>query len=227
MENWGFATKQIHAEKIPNAFGALCSPIYQSTTFQFKTFQEGVNRFMGKDKGYVYTRGRNPSSEEIEKRVANLEHGEACCVTASGIGAISSTMWTLLKAGDELVASDTLYGCTYAYFARGLTRFGVKVTFKDFTKLDELKAALTDKTAIVYFESPCNPTLKIINIESIAKIVHEYKKNIKVVVDNTFPSPYLSQPLTLGAELSFTQVQNILMDMGMLYVVLLSLHKIL
>ena len=133
-------------------------------------------------------------------KLATLEKGEACASTGSGMGAISSTMWSLLKAGDELVASDTLYGCTYALFQHGLSNFGVKVTFLDFNKLDDIKAALTEKTKVVYFETPCNPTLKVVDIKAVSKLVHDYNKDIKIVVDNTFCSPYICNPLTLGAD---------------------------
>ena len=196
----GFATQQIHAGKIENTAGALTVPIYQTSTFEFNSVEQGGNRFAGKEGGYIYTRLGNPTNEHLEKKLAMLEKGEACAVTGAGMGAISSTLWSLVKAGDEIVASDTLYGCTYALLNHGLQQFGVKVHFKDFAKLDDIKAALTEKTAVVYLETPCNPTLKIVDIKAVSDLVHGFKKDIKVVVDNTFPSPYLSNPLTLGAD---------------------------
>lgn len=199
MSNFGFATKQIHAGKMHNAAGALCSPIYQTSTFQFNSVEQGGKRFAGKEEGYIYSRLGNPTVTELEQKLACLEHGEDCAACSAGMGAISSAMWSLLKAGDELVSSDTLYGCTYALFQHGLPNYGIKVTFKDFSKMDEIKSALTSKTAVVYLETPCNPTLKVLDIEAIAKMVHEFNKDIKVVVDNTFASPYLCNPLTLGA----------------------------
>ncbi len=148
----------------------------------------------------MYTRLGNPTTGELEDKLANLEGGEACAATGSGMGAISSTMWSLLKAGDEVVSSDTLYGCTYALFTHGLSNFGVKVTFKDFGKLNEIKSALTNKTKVVYFETPCNPTLKVVDIKAVADLVHGYNKDIKIVVDNTFCSPYITNPLSFGAD---------------------------
>lgn len=200
LTNMGFATRQIHAGKKKNADGALCTPIYQTSTFEFSTVEQGGNRFSGKEGGYIYTRLGNPITTELEEKVANLEHAEACAATASGMGAISCACWALLKAGDEMVASDTLYGCTFALFSHGLSQFNVKTIFKDFSKLDEVKAALNEKTKVVYLETPCNPTLKIVDIEAVSKMVHEYNKDITVIVDNTFPSSYLSNPITLGAD---------------------------
>lgn len=200
LTNMGFATRQIHAGKKKNADGALCTPIYQTSTFEFSTVEQGGNRFSGKEGGYIYTRLGNPITTELEEKVANLEHAEACAATASGMGAISCACWALLKAGDEMVASDTLYGCTFALFSHGLSQFNVKTIFKDFSKLDEVKAALNEKTKVVYLETPCNPTLKIVDIEAVSKMVHEYNKDITVIVDNTFPSSYLSNPISLGAD---------------------------
>lgn len=200
MSNMGFATRQIHAGKKKNEAGALCTPIYQTSTFEFSTVEQGGNRFSGKEGGFIYTRLGNPITAELEAKVANLEHAEACCATASGMGAISCSCWALLQAGDEMVASDTLYGCTFALFSHGLSKFNIKTHFIDFSKLDDIKAALNEKTKIVYLETPCNPTMKVVDIEAISKLAHEFNKDITVIADNTFPSSYLSNPITLGAD---------------------------
>ena len=199
-KDYGFSTRQIHCGKLKNTFGALCSPIYQTSTFEFDSVETGGKRFSGEDSGYKYTRLGNPTIDELEMKLANLEQGEACAATGSGMGAISTAMWSLLVAGDEVVSSDTLYGCTFSLFNHCLPKYGIKVTFKDFAKIDEIKAALTEKTKVVYLETPCNPTLKVVDIEAVSKMVHDFNKDIKVVVDNTFPSPYLCNPLTLGAD---------------------------
>ena len=200
LKNVGFATKQIHVGKHDNGVGALCTPIYQTSTFEFDSVEQGGARFAGKEEGYIYSRLGNPSVAQVEEKVAALEGGEAALCTASGMGAISTTMWTILSAGDELVASDTLYGCTFALFEHGLTKFGVKVNMIDMTDMKALKKALTKKTKIVYLETPCNPTLKIVDIAAVAKAAHAFNPDIKVVVDNTFATPYLTQPLSLGAD---------------------------
>ena len=199
-KNMGFATRQIHAGKHDNGVGALCTPIYQTSTFEFDTVQQGGARFAGKEEGYIYSRLGNPSLTQVEEKLAALEGGEAALATASGMGAISSALWSSVEAGDEIVASDTLYGCTFALLNHGMSKFGVGVKFVDFADLAAVKAALTEKTKVVYLETPCNPTLKVVDIAEVAKIAHEYNKNIRVIVDNTFCSPYIQQPLSLGAD---------------------------
>ena len=199
-KNMGFATRQIHAGKHDNGVGALCTPIYQTSTFEFDTVQQGGARFAGQEEGYIYSRLGNPSLTQVEEKLAALEGGVAALATASGMGAISSALWSSVEAGDEIVASDTLYGCTFALLNHGMTKFGVSVKFVDFADLAAVKAALTEKTKVVYLETPCNPTLKVVDIAEVAKIAHEYNKNIRVIVDNTFCSPYIQQPLSLGAD---------------------------
>ena len=175
-KNMGFATRQIHAGKHDNGVGALCTPIYQTSTFEFDTVQQGGARFAGQEEGYIYSRLGNPSLTQVEEKLAALEGGEAALATASGMGAISSALWSSVEAGDEIVASDTLYGCTFALLNHGMSKFGVGVKFVDFADLAAVKAALTEKTKVVYLETPC------------------------VIVDNTFCSPYIQQPLSLGAD---------------------------
>jgi len=199
-KNLGFATRQIHAGKEANSAGALVTPIYQTSTFEFESVEQGGARFAGKEEGYIYSRLGNPSLTQVEKKLADLECAEACAATASGMGAISAALWSATKAGDEVVASDTLYGCTFALLSHGMPNFGVATKFVDFADLDAVKEALTEKTTVVYLETPCNPTLKVVDIAAVAKIAHDYNPAIKVIVDNTFCSPYISNPLTLGAD---------------------------
>ena len=161
----GFATRQIHAGHIDNAAGALCAPIYQTSTFAFSSVEQGGARFAGKEDGYIYSRLGNPTLAAVEEKLASLEGGEAAMAAASGMGAISSALWTSVVAGDEIVADETLYGCTYALLNHGMTKFGVKVTLTDLSDIENLKKNLTDKTRVVYFETPCNPTLKLLDIE--------------------------------------------------------------
>ena len=163
-KKFGFATRQIHAGHMENAAGSLCAPIYQTSTFAFSTVQQGGARFAGEEGGYIYTRLGNPTLGAVEEKLASLEGGEAAMAAASGMGAISSALWTSVVAGDEIVADETLYGCTYALLNHGMTKFGVKVTLTDLSDIENLKKNLTDKTRVVYFETPCNPTLKLLDI---------------------------------------------------------------
>ena len=122
-------------------------------------------------------------------------------MTVSGMGAITATIWTNISAGEEIVADKTLYGCTFEFFEHHLSRFGVKVHFIEMTDEAQLRAALNDKTRIVYLETPANPNLKITDIEKTAKIAHDFNPAIKVICDNTFCSPYIQRPLELGADI--------------------------
>ena len=198
-QNKGFATRQIHAGKVENSAGSLCAPIYQTSTFEFASVEQGGARFAGKEEGYIYSRLGNPTTAQVEAKIASLEGAEAALAAASGMGAISTALWSSVVAGDEIVADETLYGCTYALLTHGLSKFGVKVTLTDLSDVGNLKKALTDKTKVVYFESPCNPTMKVLDIELIAKTAHDFKPGIRVIVDNTFCTPYLQRPLSLGA----------------------------
>lgn len=200
--NIGFGTKAIHAgNQKDSKYGALTMPIYQTSTYYFDTCEQGGRRFSGQEAGYIYTRLGNPTSTVLEDKVAALEGGEAAAATSSGMGAISSALWTIAGAGKHIVADGTLYGCTFALLAHGLTRYGVEVSFVNTSNIEEVKAALKENTVAVYLETPANPTLKIADIKLIAETVHEYNKDIKVICDNTFATPYLQKPLELGADI--------------------------
>ena len=196
----GFATRAIHHAYDPQDHnGALVPPVYMTSTFAFPDAATGGRRFAGEDPGYIYTRLGNPTLRLLEARLAELEGGEAAMVTGSGMGAITSALWTLVKPGDEIIVDKTLYGCTFAFMRHGLARFGVTVSHVDLTDADALRAAMTDNTAVVYFETPANPNMRVVDIRAIAAIAHE--KQAVVVVDNTYCSPYLQQPISLGADL--------------------------
>lgn len=199
LKNKGFATKAIHGGHQPNQYGALSTPIYQTSTFVFDNAKQGGDRFALKEDGYIYSRLGNPTNTSLEEKLALLEGTEAAISTGSGIGAISAAMWTALKAGDHVVASDTLYGCTFAYLNHGLTRYGVEVTFCDASDPENIRKAMRENTKVVYLETPANPSLKINDIEAISKIAHE-NNNCLVFVDNTFCTPYIQRPIELGAD---------------------------
>lgn len=200
MKNLGFSTKAIHGGYVKNEVGALATPIYQTSTFIFDSAEQGGRRFAGEEKGYIYTRLGNPTNTQVEEKVALLENAEACASMASGMGAITSCLWTILEAGDHIVAGQTLYGCTFAYLNHGLQRFGVEVTFVDTRDPENVRRAMRNNTKVIYLETPANPTLDISDIESISNIAHE-KEDCVVVVDNTFSTPYLQRPLDLGADI--------------------------
>ena len=199
IKKCGLGTAAIHAGTLKNLYGTLAMPIYQTSTFIFDSAEQGGRRFALEEAGYIYTRLGNPTTTVLEDKIAALEEGEAAVATSSGMGAISSTLWTVLKAGDHIVTDKTLYGCTFALMCHGLTRFGIDVTFVDTSNLDEVKNAMKENTRVVYLETPANPNLKIVDIEALAKIAHT-NPNTLVIVDNTFATPYMQKPLTLGAD---------------------------
>ena len=196
----GFATRQIHegSLKIPG-IGPLAMPIFQTSTFVFDNAEQGAKRFACEEEGYIYTRLGNPNANQLAKKIANLEGGEAAIIAASGIGAITTAIYSLVEAGDHILADTTLYGCTFAFLKHGLSKFGVESDFIDFTNVENVKKSIKPNTKVVYFETPCNPDLKIIDIKEVADAVHAINPEIQVVVDNTFCTPYIQRPLELGA----------------------------
>lgn len=213
MKKYGLGTTAIHAGGVKNPFGTLAVPIFQTSTFIFDSAEQGGRRFALEEEGYIYSRLGNPTVTTLETRVAALEEGEAAVATSSGMGAITSVMWTVLKAGDYVVTDKTLYGCTFAMMSHGLTKFGIEISFVDTSNLDEVRAAIKENTRVVYLETPANPNLKIVDLEEISKIAHT-KPDTLVVVDNTFATPYLQKPLTLGADVVIHSVTKYLNGHG-------------
>jgi len=199
LMNKGFATKAIHGGNKKDQYGALATPIHQTATFVFDSAEQGGNRFALKEEGYIYTRLGNPTNTVLEEKLAMLEGGEACMSMSSGIGAVTSAMWTALKAGDHVISAQTIYGCTHAFLAHGISRYGVEVTFVDASNPENIKNAMKENTRVIFLETPANPTLLITDIEEISKIAHA-QENCMVMVDNTFSTPYIQRPLELGAD---------------------------
>ena len=195
-----FATKAIHGgAKTDPTTGALATPIYQTSTFIFDSAEQGGRRFAGEEEGYIYTRLHNPTNTQLEEKIAILEGGEAAISTSSGIGAITSALWSMVEAGDHIISGDAIYGCTFAYLNHGISKFGVEVTFVDVSDPENVRKAMRPNTKVVYLETPANPTLKLTDIEEISKIAHG-TEGCRVVVDNTFATPYITRPLEMGAD---------------------------
>ncbi|AOT72463.1 methionine gamma-lyase [Geosporobacter ferrireducens] len=199
LSKMGFSTRAVHAGYQKNEFGALATPIYQTSTFIFDSAEQGGRRFALEEGGYIYSRLGNPTNTQVEEKLANLENAEAAVSMASGIGAIASVLWTAVKGGDHIVAAKTLYGCTFAFLNHGLTKFGVEVTFVDTAYPENVRKAMRDNTKVVYLESPANPNMAMSDIEAVSKIAHEVE-GCMVVVDNTYCTPYLQRPIDLGAD---------------------------
>lgn len=196
----GMATRAIHLGYDPAEHkGALTPPVFMTSTYAFETAEEGAAIFAGEAAGFVYGRTKNPTQQLLEERMASLEGAEAGVAMASGMAAITTIALSLLKAGDTVVVDHVIYGCTYAFFARGISEFGVKTRFIDMTDADQVAAAMKENPAMVFFETPSNPNVRIIDIEKVAGLAH--KEGATVVVDNTFATPILQRPVEHGADL--------------------------
>ena len=199
-QSQGFATRAIHLGYDPiDHEGALTPPLHLTSTFAFESAEAGAEIFAGERAGHVYSRISNPTLDLLERRVADLEGAEAGLGLASGMGAITAVLWTVLAPGDEVIVDKTLYGCTFAFMHHGLRKFGITVTHVDLTDPANLAAAMTDRTRVVYFETPANPNMRLVDIEAVAAIAHA--GGAQVVVDNTYATPYLTRPIALGADL--------------------------
>ena len=195
----GFATRAIHHGYHPeDNQNALTPPLHLTSTFAFQTAEQGGALFAGETEGHIYSRISNPTVALLESRIAELEGAEAGLCTASGMGAISATMWTLVKPGDEIITDKTLYGCTFAFMRDGLARFGIRITHVDLRDPENLRAAISDTTRIVYFETPANPNMRLVDIRAVSDIAHA--SGALVVVDNTYASPMLTRPVSFGAD---------------------------
>ncbi|MBE1291164.1 MAG: methionine gamma-lyase [Rhodobacteraceae bacterium] len=196
----GFATRAIHHAYDPqDNEGALTPPLHLTSTFTFETAQAGGEMFAGDRVGHIYSRISNPTCDLLEQRIATLEGAEAGLALASGMGGITATLWTLLSPGDELIVDKTLYGCTFAFMQHGLAKWGVTITHVDMTDIDNLRDAVSDKTRVVYFETPANPNMRLVDIAAASEIAHSV--DATVVVDNTYATPYLTRPIELGADI--------------------------
>lgn len=196
---WKAATQVIHGGHEREAFGALVTPLYQSATFVFESAQQGGERFAGNELGYIYTRLGNPTTAELERKMAILEGAEAAAATASGMGAVSAALLANLQMGDHLVASNAVYGCTYALMTTQFARFGIEVSLVDFSSLTEIEAAIKSNTKVIFCETPVNPHLQVFDLASIANIAKRHQ--LVSIVDNTFMSPLLQRPLDFGIDL--------------------------
>ncbi len=200
-EHWRIATKAIHGfSGGDNLTGSVSLPIYQTSTFAFRNSQHGADLFAGTAEGYIYSRLSNPTVEAFEHEIACLEGGEAAKGMGSGMAASFNTVMTLCQAGESLIASRTLYGGTHALFSHVLPRFGVTVYEVDATDLNIVEDTIknADKCKALFFETPANPTLDILDIEELTKLGHQY--GLTVIVDNTFATPILQRPFVYGVD---------------------------
>ena len=196
----GFETVSLHGGQTPDPTTNACAvPIYQTSSFVFNDTNHAANLFALKEPGNIYSRIMNPTQDVFEQRVALLEGGVGALATASGQAAITYAILNIAQAGDEIVASGSLYGGTYTLFAYTFAKLGIKVHFVNVDKPEEFRSKITDKTKALYTETIGNPQINVADLEKIASIAHE--NGLPLIVDNTFASPYLCRPIEHGADI--------------------------
>ncbi len=200
--NVGFHTRAVHEGGAPHRGGALITPIYQTATFTFETVEEAKSAIElsleREDPGYAYTRFSNPTHTALEKKIASLEEGEAALATASGMAAIATAIFTLMKKGDHLISARGIYTSTHSFFSK-LPSWGMEVSFIDQTRPSEIAANINANTGLIFLETPSNPLLDLADIAEIAALAKE--QGSQVMVDNTFATPYYQRALGLGADI--------------------------
>lgn len=195
LRDKGFATRAVHAGERPcPVTGAVAPPLYQTSTYAFSTPQEMRDILERKTTGFVYTRVGSPTQKVFEEKMAALEEGESALGFASGMAAISAAVLSVVQRGDHVIADNILYGSTYDFFAEILPRYGIEVSMIDTSVSEEVEEHLRDNTRLIFYETPANPTMKLIDIKKIAQY-HPIS-----MVDNTYLTPYLQNPLKLGAD---------------------------
>ncbi|WP_322789182.1 O-succinylhomoserine sulfhydrylase [Thiohalocapsa halophila] len=195
----GFATRALRTGHVRTAEGEHCEPIFTTSSFVFASAAEAAARFAGEVPGNIYSRFTNPTVRAFEQRLAALEGGAACVATASGMSAILATCMGLLKAGDHLVASRSLFGSTSMLFDKYLARFGVETSYVDLTDLEAWAAAIRPQTRLLFLETPSNPLTEMAEIAPLADLAHTH--DCLLAVDNCFSTPALQRPLAYGADL--------------------------
>jgi len=195
---FGFSTRQLHAGYTPDpTTGSRAVPLYQTTSYQFKSTEHAANLFGLRELGNIYTRIMNPTTDVLEQRIADLEGGVGGLATASGHAAQFQTIFTLCEAGDHIVTSSKLYGGTFNQFKYSYAKLGIEVTFVDPSDPENFRKAIRPNTKVFYGESLGNPDITVFPIEEVAAIAKD--NNIVLVIDNTVPTPYLFRPIEWGA----------------------------
>ncbi|ADL08524.1 homocysteine synthase [Thermosediminibacter oceani] len=200
MTNFRFNTLAVHAgQEADPVTGSMAVPIYQTTSYIFKSTEHAANLFALKEEGHIYTRISNPTQDVLEKRIAALEGGVGALALSSGQAAIAGVIMSIAKAGDEIVSSSNLYGGTYSLLSSTLKRLGIQVKFVDPRDPANFRKAIGPRTRALYGEIIGNPKIDILDVEEVARIAHE--AGIPLIVDNTFATPYLCRPFEFGADI--------------------------
>lgn len=194
-----FETEVIHSGYKSDEFrGSLAPPLFQTSTFTFETAEQGARRFAGEEDGFIYSRLGNPTVAMLEERMAAIEKGEKALAFASGMAAVSAILISLTRSGDHILCSQGVYGCTFGLLQLMQEKYDIHHDFSMMSTREEVLAAIKPETACIYIETPINPTMRLVDLEMVAEVAKE--KGVPVVVDNTFSSPYLQNPIELGCD---------------------------
>ncbi|EPC03626.1 O-succinylhomoserine sulfhydrylase [Litchfieldella anticariensis FP35 = DSM 16096] len=196
---WALATQSIRAGHARTHEQEHGEPIFPTSSFVYGSAAEAARKFGGEEPGNIYSRFTNPTVRNFEKRLAVMEGGERCVATSSGMAAILSTALALLSAGDEIVASRSLFGSTVSLFDKYLGKFGITTRYVELSNLEAWEAAITPRTRLLFAETPSNPLSEVVDIAALAEIAHRHEAWL--VIDNCFLTPALQRPLDLGADL--------------------------
>jgi len=199
QQSWNLSTRLIRGGTLRSQYGETSEAIFMNSGFCYDSAETAQSRFDGTAPGFVYSRYLNPTLAMLEERLALMEGAERCCVMASGMAAVFGSLMCQLKAGDHVVASKVLFGSCYYIITQILPRFGISYTLVEGADLTAWQAAFQDNTAVVFIETPANPTLDIVDIAAVCKIAKSFEA--KVIIDNVFSTPLLQHPLELGADI--------------------------
>ena len=199
LDNLKFNSLQVHAGELDDPYGSATVPIYQTSTFRFRNADHGRKLFMGEEEGYIYTRIGNPTIRALEKAIAVLEKGYDGIAFSSGMAAVNAVYLAFLGQGKHIICSSSVYGPSRTVLEKYYSRYGVEMSFVHTSDLDAIRKALQPNTALIYIETPANPTMELTDIKAVAQIAHE--NNALLAVDNTFATPYLQNPLELDADI--------------------------
>lgn len=190
----------IHAGKEKGAHqGALTTPLFQTSTFVFDSAEQGARRFAGEESGYIYTRLGNPTTRELELKLAAMEKMEDAAATATGMAAVSGAVLSFLQAGDHVIVSKAIYGCSFALFNHQLPKFGIEVSFVDMADPANLHRVLKPNTKMLFAETPINPNLEVLDLQHIGDFCQQHQ--LISIIDNTFMSPVLQNPVEFGIDI--------------------------
>jgi cystathionine beta-lyase/cystathionine gamma-synthase len=199
LKKFGTSTLAIHGDLKDKQFRSVVYPIYQTSTFAVEKTDDYQKFIDEVDDFYIYSRYGNPTVKEVEKRLALIENADDSILFSSGMAAITTTILSHVQSGDEIISLSSIYGVTYRFFRDYLPKFGVKVKFFQIEKVDEIEKLISPKTKLIYFETPVNPTTRIVDIEKIVKFAK--REDLTTIIDNTFATPINQNPLDFGVDI--------------------------